>query len=316
MNVLIFVTTVLMLLALITYARLETYRGSQIFHLLFEHYMQKDERGYTNMVAEKVYDSTKGSTKQSKNSGQKVAASPRVVLGVLLRKTEREQAPQEVTSVTALLKNLMMTLYADQPFYHQIAMQRPSFLDEIVAGLEHAVDQLSDEHKPKKAVDLANISLGDDQLDDVFYKMLHGAAYKEVNHLQEVHHLIEGTKEEVESDEDASDANTIEKEAEEHHSPKGYYSLLDFVTLQPLHKVRIYLASKEVLKAIYRDDALVEDLIRKRNELYHEAQLADEEGVKSMSESFQNEFQNRHDPAVHDDILDYTITKTNPKKYE
>lgn len=316
MNVLIFVTTMLMLLALLTYARLETYRGSQVFHLLFEHYMQKDERGYVNMVAEKVYDSTKGSTKESKGSGQKVAASPRVVLAVLFKKKEGDQAPQEVSSVTALLKNLMMTLYADQPFYKQILEQRPSFLDEIIAGLTHSVDQLPEERKLKKAVDLANLSLGDDQLDDVFYKMLHGAEYKDVNQEDSIDYLVEKPKEEVESDEDASDAATIEKEAEEHQSPKGYYSLLDFITLQPLHKVRIYLAPKEVLKAIYRDDGIVEDIIKKRKELYNESQLADEEGVKSLGESFKNQFQNRQDPAVHDDILDFTVTKTNPKKYE
>lgn len=316
MNVLIFVTTMLMLLALMTYARLETYRSSQVFQVLFEHYMQKDERGYINMAAAKVYDATKGSSKEGKNSNQKVAASPRVVLSKLFKKTEKEGAPQAVASITALLKNLMITLYEDQPFYQKIQEQRPSFLDEIIADLMRTVEQLPDDSKPKKAVDLANLTLGDDQLDDAFYKMLHGAPYKDVYIDVQQDSFAEKPLEEVQSDEDASDSTVIEKEAEEHQSPKGYYSLLDFVTLQPLDKIRIYLASKEVLKALYRDDALVDDLIRKRKELYHQSQLVDSEGIKSLSESFKNEYNNRQDPAVHDDILDFTVTKTNPKKYE
>lgn len=315
MNVLIFVTTMLMLLALMTYARLETYRSSQMFQLIFEHYMQKDERGYINMVANKVYEATKGSSKQSK-AAQKVPASPRVIIGKLFKKTEGQQSPQEVASVTALLKNLMMTLYADQPFYTKIQEQRPSFLDEIIAALIYAVDQLPDDKKPKKAEALANIELGDKQLDDALYKMLHGAPYKEMydNNPQDL--VSEQPKEVEESDEDPSDESVVEKEAEEHQSPKGYFSLLDFVTLQPLDKVRVYLASREVLKALYRNDALVDEIIRKRNEIFHETKLADDEGMKSLSESFKNEFDNRQDPAIHDDILDFTITKTNPKKYK
>lgn len=315
MNVLIFVMTMLMLLALMTYARLETYRNSQVFQILFENFMQKDERGYINMVAEKKYETTKGSTRESgKGSTKKVAASPRVSLNLLFKKTEKEGAPQAVEHFKALLKNLMTTLYEEQPFYQQIYEKRPSFIDDIVAALIRTVENLPENQKLKKTTDLANLTLGDDQLDDTFYKMLHGAPYKEV--FERVEAPPEEKAEEVQSDEDPSDSSIIEKEAEEHQSPKGYYSLLDFITLQPLDRVRVYLAPKEVLKAVYRNDAIVNDIIRKRGELYHQAQLTDSDGIKSLSESFKNEFQNRQDPTVGDDVLDYTVTKTNPTKYE
>lgn len=315
MNVLIFVTTMLMLLVLMTYARLETYRSSQIFQVLFESYMEKDERGYINIVALKQYDAAKGSKKDSSGPKEKVLASPRITLSPLLKKEEREKAPQEAASFTVLLKNLITTLYADQPFYQKMMEKRPSFIDEMIAKLIQAVAELPDGKEIKNAADIANLKLGDDQLDDVFFKMLQGAPYKDVSAPLVPDLLKEVPKEQVQSDDDPSDETSIEKEAEEHKSPKGYFSLLDFVTMQPWNKVRVYLAPKEVLKAIYRDDAIVNDVINKRNELFHQAYLVDPDGIKSLSESFKNEFNNRQDPAI-GDVLDYTVTKTNPKKYE
>lgn len=312
MNVLIFVMTMLMLMALMTYARLNAYRSSQVFQTLFEHYMQRDERGYINVAAEKVYAATKGSTKGGKSSGQRVSASPRVSLGPLIKKTEKESAPQVYHHFAALLKSLMTTLYAKQPFFTEMQAQRPSFLDEIITALVRSVDELPSDKRPKKAADLANIRLGDEQLDDVFYKMLRGAPYNEVYNAEST--SITPSPEQAQGDEDQSDASVIEKEGEEYKSPKGYFSLLDFITLQPVNKVRVFLAPTEVLKAIFIHDDIVNDIIRKRKELYHQALVTDSEGVKSLSASFKNEFDNREDPAVGSDILDFTVTKTNPSR--
>lgn len=316
MNVLIFVMTMLMLLSIMTFARLENYRSSQIFQVLFENYMEKDERGYINMVALKTYDATKGSKKENSGAKEKVLASPRISLAPLLKKGEKEKAPQEAASFTVLLKNLMTTLYADQPFYKKIIEERPSFQDEIIAALIKSAAELPKGKGLKNAADIANLKLDDDELQDVFYKMLKGAPYKDLNKTLVPDLTKEVPKEQVQKDDDDSDDTSIEKEREEHKSPQGYFSLLDFLTLQSWNKVRVYLAPREVLQAIYRNDAIVNDVINKRNELYHQAYLGDSEGTKSLSESFKNEFNNRQDPAVGDDVLDYTVTKTNPKKYE
>jgi hypothetical protein len=316
MNVLIFVMTMLMLLSIMTYARLETYRSSQVFQVLFENYMEKDERGYINKVALKTYDDTKGSTKESTGSKEKVKASPRISLSPLLKKVEKEKAPQEAASFTVLLKNLMTTLYAEQPFYQKIMQERPSFQDEIIAALIKSASELPKGKGLKNAADIANLKLDDDKLQDVFYKMLKGAPYKDLNQTLVPDLTKEVPKEEVQSDDDASDEPSIGKEAEEYRSQQGYFSLLDFLTMQSWNKVRVYLAPREVLQAIYRNDAIVNDVINKRNELYHQASMSDSEGAKSLSESFKNEFNNRQDPGIGDDVLDYTVTKTNPKKYE
>ncbi|MBA3815552.1 MAG: hypothetical protein H0X29_03360 [Parachlamydiaceae bacterium] len=179
--------------------------------------------------------------------------------------------------------------------------------------MTQSASQLPEDKGLKKAADIANLKLGDDELDDVFYKMLKGAPFKDLDKTVVPDLSKEVPKEQVQEEDDASDVGT--EKADEHRSPKGYFSLLDFVTLQPLNKVRIYLAPREVLKAVYRDDAIVNDVINKRNELYHQASSGDNETIKSLSEAFKNEFNNRQDQAV-GDVLDFTVTKTNPKKYE
>ncbi len=120
--------TMLMLLALMTYGRLETYRSSQIFQVLFENYMEEDERGYINMIALKKYNDAKGSKKESGATRPKVLASPRISISLLLKKEDKEKAPLEVASFYALFKNLMISLYDEQPFYKKILEERPHFL--------------------------------------------------------------------------------------------------------------------------------------------------------------------------------------------
>lgn len=317
MNILIFVMTMLLLLASMTYARLEVYRNSQIFQVLFESYMQKDERGYINLAAQREYDRTKGSKKGSKESGNKVDASPRISLSPLFKKQGKEEDPKEKERFLVLLKNLITSLYADQPFYREMQKQRPQFVDDVILALMRSVDSLPEAKRPKKAVDLANIHLGDDQLNEVYYKMLHGAPSKEIIEAQPSALLMQEPIEDNEHDDDESDAAIAEKEADEHKSPKGYYSLLDFVTLDPVKKVRIYLASPEVLEAIYFNNPdIVQEILRERRELYKEALGHDKEGIKSLSETFKNRFNNREDPLVGESILDFTVSKTDPKKYE
>ena len=62
MNILLMVMVMLMMLSLMTYAKLETYRSTQILDQFFNHYMQIEERGFINEDAVEKYKSTKMST--------------------------------------------------------------------------------------------------------------------------------------------------------------------------------------------------------------------------------------------------------------
>jgi len=146
-------------------------------------------------------------------------------------------------------------------------------LDELVASLTHAIDALPPEKKLKKAAELANLNLSDKDMNEVFYKMLHGAPYKEI--VISADSKIPPTSPQTfdEADvEDEEENNELEKEADEYKSPKGYFSLLDFVNLSQSPKIRVYLAPREVLEAIFHDSATVDDIISQRKTLYSQAE--------------------------------------------
>lgn len=324
MNVLIFVMTMLMLLSMMTYARLETYRNSQTFESLFENYMKKNERSFITLIAQKNYDRTHGSSKGASNEQQaenKVSSRPRISIAPLVSAGSKDKInSQEFKQAVILLKNLINTLYTGQHFFEEIKNKQPSFLDDLIAAMMQASAQLPDNKKLKTVEDLSNLSLGDPQLDEVFYKMLHGATYQAAGGKENQSILLQNSltpPSAVESDDDPSDKNLIENESQEPKTSKDYFSLLDFITLDDAKKVRIYLAPKEVLKAIFGADEIVEEIIRERKLLYNQARSADkQEDKKKLSEHFKQSFDGKHLPDIESDTLDYSVTKTNPQKYE
>lgn len=309
MNVLIFVVTMIMILTLLTYAKLETFRSSQVFQVLFENYMEKDERSHINLAAKKKYDSIKKTEKSKKEKKEdkpaKSASSPRISLELFKNKSARETKPQDWNQTKHLLKNLLNVLYKDQPFFVKLQNERPQFLEDLINSMTQAIDDLPKEKQLKKAQDFGNLSLNDPQLDALLYKILKGAPYKDVSKKEDSEETSSG-----ETSEEASDP-TIG--VDEYKSIKGYYSLLDFVTLSPNQKIRIYLASREVLQAIFLNEQVVDDVITERKALYR--QLNAEASPEDLKKTFQSRFEGNVDPTVKESV-DYTVSKTNPKNYE
>ena len=71
MNILIFVMSLLMMLALLTYGRLDMYRSFVVTQGEFERYMADGERNAINSAAQQWYDWT---TLTTKNGGPKKPA--------------------------------------------------------------------------------------------------------------------------------------------------------------------------------------------------------------------------------------------------
>lgn len=317
MNVLIFVMTMLMLLSLMTYARFESYRNSQAFQIIFKHYMQEEERGYINLQAEKTYKSITVTEKEGK-AAAKIDASPRIGIGLFFDK-KRDSKTKEWEQTKILFKNLVRVLYEKQPFYTQIEQERPSFIDDLIKAITHSVDNVATEKKLSSPTDLANLKLDDPLLDKVLYKMLHGAFYKSVitNTPEPTKALLNNEKSDEVEAETSIDDDDQSTEIAEFKSPEGYYSLLDFVTSSSKPKIRVYLASKEVLQTIFPDPATVDAIIEERQRLYRQA-ISDSEGndTKQLDETFKNQFQRMKDPTIDDETLNFSVSKTNPKYYQ
>lgn len=313
MNVLIFVMTMLMLLTLMTYARIDSYRSSQAYQIIFKHFMQEDERGYINKGADKGYEDIKVNEKkeptEEKKKNNKVDASPRISISLLLD-PKRNEKEKEWGQSKILLGNLMRTLYSKQPFYLKLEAEHPGFVDDLIQAITQAIDELPKEKKPKKPMDLGNLRLSDPKLDRVLYKMLNGALLLNVV-TDEQKNAIANDAAEVEVETNVDDDSS---DADEYKSPEGYYSLLDYLTERPSKQVRIYLAPRNVLLSIFSDsEATVNAIIRERESLYRQVMAGSD--PEQLSESFKNQFLKSKVSAIEDDTLNFTVNKTSPKKY-
>lgn len=322
MNILLYVVTILMLLTLLGYARVESYRNSQLFYILFQNYMEKDERGYLNLAQDKIYEDTVATKKspdkdKEKKTAQKPEGGSRINIRGLVDKTFRNLDRANWEQSKTILKHLMKDLYEDQTFYKEALHERPGFVDELLSTIENAADQLPKDKAIKKVKDLANLELDDPVLNNILYKMLHGAPEKyneeesENKPLPQLPSLIDN--EENKEEDTSQDDDILKEETKDPKSPEGYISLLDFITIRNSNKIRVYLAPKEVLQAIFQNGNVVNEILVDRAALFSKI-MADADPTE-LKEVFKSSFNSRRDPDIGENTLDFTVTKTNPKYY-
>lgn len=291
MNLLPFVMTFLMLLALMSYARWETFLNFSGFKVQFEHYIRETERGFYNAQAELKYKNTKATKKEGNQPKTNTDAISRLSFYPILH--HREDSGHYI----AIAKNLIKQLYGTHRFYKEMEEKNPNFLEEIFARLPVAYQNLPPQQKINQIADLATFDLGSTELNEVFCKMLKGTL------------LVEEKKpipEEISFVDDESE-NEHEEE-QEYVSDKGYYSLLDYISLQN-KKIRVYLASQELLLAIFGDPVIVNEIIQQRRNLYR---VAKTKNATEATTLFENLFKNKSNYT----ILDFSVSTTNPSLYE
>jgi len=316
MNVLLFVTAMIMVLSMLTYTRLETYRNFSLLQSEFTQFMEKTERGYINKTAVWWYDNSKGEKRTPGKGQTKNEARSRLSFLVFIDKTAQAKYAQAYPKIVLLSKKLITYLYQNQPTFKKMLQQRPDILDALLARLMVA-DSLPKEQKIKKASDLANLELNDPLLDAFFYYILKGAELPEKkvsenmsqSKLPMPEFIIKEAKGEI--DDEDGDQNI----QQEYISPEGYFSLQDYITVDAAIKIRVYLASRALLMAIFNDPVIVDSIIAMRNDLYKKVVNGPMSPADAEAQ-FKTTFASKSDPNFDDTILDYTVTKTNPKNYE
>ena len=163
--------------------------------------------------------------------------------------------------MTLLAKKLMYNMYKDQPFFKAYEQQRTDVLGAFLTSLMIA-DGLPKEQKLKKAKDMASLDLHDPLLNGLSYYMFKGAlAPQSASPPKEKIEKLLIPEGNGEDDDENGDPN----KKDEYKSPQGYTSLLDSITLEDSAKIRVFLAPKELLKAIFDDPAAVDGVIQLRN---------------------------------------------------
>jgi hypothetical protein len=316
MSVLTYVMTMLMLLTALTYARMESFRTNAGVEIGFINYMETQGRKPISVVADEWYGSISFAQEnpgkiKDKTPREVIKANSRLSFYLLLNSVERGTNQAAYSQTRELARKLITLLYQEEDFFKQIHDQRPNFINDLLDEIERAASILPNEIKITKATRLSKLQFQDKQLQYVFYLMLHGLPKLEPKPTDPSN---SGSPTEEPELDQQTDPVMIE-ESQEDRAAGGYVSLLDYITVRPYVKLRVYLASKELLLAIYDNEDVVEEIMGKRSGLYSEIRSGDKEKAVATLE-FQTAFQTIGTAPSFGAILDFSVSNVNPQNYQ
>lgn len=312
MNILLFVMSLLMMLALLTYGRLDMYRSFVVTQGEFERHMTDGERNAINHGAQQWYDWTTLTTKNGspKKSAPK-DASPRLNLYYLFQPEIQQSRPELESATKELLKKLIYIVFGEQKNFKDALDKNHHLVDELIHAMAAAGSRLTLEKKPIKTTDgLENLELNNPVLQDIYYWMLKGYHRpKPSEESSTVQKQVLDISEETGDREEPTD-----NQAEEHLHEEGTVSLLDFITVSASKtKIRVFLAPRAILLAIFGDPHTVDEILQNRHEMYLQAR--NEKDNASLSDQFKQKFASRS-INIPESMLDFSVTATDPRAYE
>jgi len=289
MNVLMFTMTMIFLLATMTYARLDTFLSHQIIEIEIQRYIEKSERLMINLAAKETYEKTvvNPQTPNSPNTPNTPrTGTSKLSWSIFLDQNERDKDPSKYKQVAELTKKVILNLFSEQETVNKMIENNPDILDRLFTSVMNAVNKLPPEMKIKKIAQISSVDLQDEELNLLRYEL-----FKENSHVA-----------------DAKEDTFLK------NKNKETYSLLDQLTTEA-KPTRFYLASKVLLKSIFNQDmGLVDQVITKRQSLHAEVKTAAKTNADATSEF--KAFLKSIYPYINDSHFDYSVTKTDPKKYE
>ncbi|MBA2728425.1 MAG: hypothetical protein H0U49_09675 [Parachlamydiaceae bacterium] len=363
MNILLFVTSLLMILSLLTYARIDNFRYFMGMQSEFERYMRSVERVYINKSAENWYETSRAKkkdpsgpqappgqalqkpndpnkkpepkdddpnkpptdepidpTKPLDSSGKTESSgipTSRLSLRVLFNQKMRDANADSYLQTREWAIKLMKELYGKQKFFTDMLEENPEFLNEMLSYLEHFVSDLPDNERPKNAADLANLDIKDKENPfwKTFYLMLKGCPKEDLAIVvkpqeEKKARIFQPGEEDGSIEEDETDGA---EEAIEYCSPLGYDSILNYISLRNTTKIRVYLASRELLTVIFGSSQAADEVINKRMALYRA--VMQDTPPADASKQFQAAFSGLESEDSKS-LLDFKVTKTNPSEYD
>lgn len=312
MQVLLYVMALLMLLLGMTAAKVDLFEHTGRMQQTVIKYMEIFERAPYQQLATDWYDRItlmSRSTPANPGKNPKIQGSSRLSLAPILREDVRNKNPEAYQQTRALLKQLMTQLFSQARFYQQLAQSRSSFLDEIIDELQKAAEQVQDKENLEGISALSQLDLSDPDLKYAFFLMLQGVPASLEPSAISWEQNSQKMKEEDLSAEEEEEAHA---ESDEEHAAAGLASLQDYLTNKDSQKIRVFLAPKALLLAIYGDPILVNRLLERRHELFN-AITRDPSQKKALSEQFQEEFSSQGQASVYNAILDFSVSRTQPR---
>lgn len=323
MNILLFVTSLLMILSLMTYARIDSFRYFLGMEAEFERYMSTIERISTNAAAVQWYKTTRAPKPKTNTPAPKPPANPktqkkqgqsasRLSFRIFIDQKMRQDNPEAFKQTAEWAKRLMITLYGNQKFFIEAHQKNPTFMDQILESLERATEGLfTGKQKLTDVAQLSNLYL-DESVAQVFYRMLKGCSNSELKADQPVEEEKEDiVKVPANSDNDQEEDTSTEAEE---YSKEGRDSLLNYITLSNATRIRVYLASRALLAAMFGEVSVADSIIEARQALYRAVineSLTAEEATDQFADLLKGYMSNNDE-----EFLDFTVSRTNPAGYK
>lgn len=273
----------IMIMGMMTYAKFNSYRIEAALQKQFENTIQYKEREYFNSRSIEKYNNKHLQTKKSEKKEEKNKknnSSKKIPIGVLLEKSQQSIGTGRYESTRALLKALIYNVYGKEKVLSEALKNRPDAIDEIINRLPEAVQKLPGNQKITGAKGLANLDLEDDTLNSLLYKLLKGT------------HFLYERKGEVVSE--------------------GYPPLTDFINSDKGKKIRVYLARKEIIDALFNPN-ISDEIVATRESLFLELSGGRIE-ANQATERFKTLFEGALAPYASHDMVDFAVSKTDPKR--
>lgn len=255
MYILILVTTLLMMLSIMGYTRMEIFRSSMGLQYEYERYMEKKELAAYNQIEKEKYQAEKSSSKKKQETPG--PPKPFAKLNVSSLFEEKPQAsPEYQDFVRATLTRILAANYSSLPFFQNTHTQPAEFVEALITkGKEKGVCRPNVDSMEA----LTEIAFDDLKMREAYYLMLKGAK--------------EGDPKEG-----------------------SYPPLLELLTFQKGETpIRLYLAPKGLLLALYQGDAAyAEKVMQVRKEIFKK--------VKSSKALFKDEEEEKGSEALQEEV--------------
>lgn len=264
MNILPLVLALVLMLSVLTIEKLEKFKNQTIVQREYQLFLKMSERRVFNKRQKGLFQETEKTLRQ-------------LSFRFLIDKKARDGNENVAKQYRMLNLELMKIVYGEAPFFKNLLQKRPNFLEELLTAIEQAAD-----HAPEKMIrrieDIARLNLEDPELQEAFYHMLKGSIPRE--QLAKM------------------------KDAKPHVKEKAYVSLFTFINYNGSSgtpKIMVQRAPREILKAIFMSDEVVEAILTRRNEL----SANKESGSK---DAFKNEFAGKIREGLDVELLDFSIS--------
>lgn len=306
MNILLYVMTILMLLSLLTYSRLDIFRKSSVIQKQFERSLQTTQQSFFSEKAQALYEMISVNEGKGKSTPP-INATRRLSWSSLVKPIASDLDNRKQNQILNLSKKLILLLFHNQPFFEEAMQQNPHIIDDLFKAIPLAVQNLPSDLKISKTTDLANLNLNDPLLNDFFYHLLKGYSRPSS---QIKHSEIK----QIESESKKTEGEVLAQQEEgEHHSQPGSVSLLDFITLDAKLQIRLYLTPEVILQAIYGDEAFIEHIVKERALIYLRMRR-DESYTKEQATSEFTSLLKGRLPAEEETLMNFQVTKVDPRK--